>query len=305
MGVVNLQTYRKDRQIHGETTSPLPISIEVSPKTVLEREDLHELLPKHTRVFITDIGTHIPEEIATACGKLSQMNMIAVPHLPARRMKNHADLADRIKRFNDQGAVETLVVGGSPNGKAGEIASTMEVLNTGLLDTHGYRKIYVAGHPEGSPDFTEEVALAALEAKQRFCARSDAQMAIVTQFGFDAQAFIGWAEGLKAHNINLPVYLGFAGPTKLTTLIRYAAMCGVGNSLNFLKKRSGALTALATRHTPDDFVDPVDTHMRNNPDTNIKGLHAFPFGGVKSTAQWLQDHFNWRQESNSSTASSQ
>src|SRR5207245_2183631 len=99
-------------------------------------------------------------------------------------------------------------------------------------------------------DLGEEAAIAALRMKSAWAERSGARMRIVTQFGFDADKFIAWADGLAALGLDLPVHLGVAGPAKITTLLKYAALCGVGNSLNFLKKRSVSLAALATSHSP-------------------------------------------------------
>ncbi|WP_312858642.1 hypothetical protein [Rhizobium sp. G21] len=125
-------------------------------------------------------------------------------------------------------------------------------------------------------------------------------MRIVTQFGFDAKKFIAWADGLKAAGVDLPVHLGVAGPAKITTLIKYAAMCGVGNSISFLKKNAMSLTALATSHSPEDVVGPIEKHFLANPDSAIKQIHVFPFGGLKKSAEWLVERGSW--DMNSSAA---
>ncbi|WP_419694512.1 methylenetetrahydrofolate reductase [Mesorhizobium muleiense] len=165
----------------------------------------------------------------------------------------------------------------------------MDVLETGRLDKHGITHIGIAGHPEGSRDFSERAALEALRLKQAWGERTGAKFRIVTQFGFDPERFIAWADGLGAHGIDLPVHLGVTGPAKITTLLKYAALCGVGNSLNFLKKRSASLAALATSHSPESFVGPVENHVQAHPGSAIERLHVFPFGGIKNTAKWLEE----------------
>ena len=275
------------------TRSRIAASIEISPKHALEMNDLYEYIPAQTRVFITDLATHTPAQMAEASKNLTDQNLISVPHIVARRLISQADLEDRIKRYADVGVEDVLVVGGSPDKIAGDITSTMEVLATGLLDANGIKHVAVAGHPEGSPEFTEEVALAALRLKKQFAERSDAKLRIVTQFGFDPEVFINWAEGLSENGIDLPVYLGVAGPAKITTLIKYAAMCGVGNSINFLKKRASVLTALTTSHSPEAVVGPIEAHVLAAEKTAIRGIHAFPFGGMKKTAEWLQERGSW------------
>lgn len=43
-------------------------------------------------------------------------------------------------------------------------------------------------------------------------------MAIATQFCFDANTVISWAENLKKDGIDIPIHIGIAGPAKLQTL---------------------------------------------------------------------------------------
>ncbi len=268
-------------------------SIEISPKHALEMDDLKTVIPSDTRVYITDLSTHDAVEMARACSNLVEQNLIAVPHIAARRLINRADLEERVKRYAGAGVNDVMVIAGSPDKVVGDLTSTMEVISTGILDANGITKIGVAGHPEGSPDFTDEVAMAALRLKKQFAERSDARVRLVTQFGFDPELFINWAETLSENGIDLPVHLGVAGPAKITTLIKYAAMCGVGNSIGFLKKRASVLTTLMTSHSPEGVVGPIENHVMAAEKTAIRGIHAFPFGGMKKTAEWLQERGSW------------
>jgi len=99
---------------------------------------------------------------------------------------------------------------------------------------------------------------------------------------------------MRATNgIDLPVHLGVAGPAKLTTLVKFAAMCGVGNSISFLKKRMGAVLALASGFDPDEIVNPIETHALSAEKSAIKQIHVFPFGGVNKSAEWLKQRGSW------------
>ncbi len=277
-----------------ENGQKIAASIEVSAKHALEMDDLNTIIPRGTRVYITDLATHDPSELALACTNLADQQLVAVPHIAARRLINRADLEDRVKRYADAGVGDVLVIGGSPEQIAGDITSTMDVLSTGILDANGITNIGVAGHPEGSPDFSDEVAMAALRLKKQFAERSDAKIRLVTQFGFDPEQFINWAEALSENGIDLPVHLGVAGPAKITTLIKYAALCGVGNSISFLKKRASVLTTLITTHSPEAMVGPVEAYLMSADKTAIRGIHAFPFGGVRKTADWLRQRGSWK-----------
>ena len=170
----------------------------------------------------------------------------------------------------------------------------MDMLSSGIFDRYGMNQIAIAGHPEGSPDFSEETAVAALRLKRDFAQRSDATMRIVTQFGFDAARFIAWAEGLVASGIDLPVHIGVSGPAKITTLLKYAALCGVGNSIAYLKKNALSLTTLAKGHSPESVVGPIERHWQANPQGPIRQIHVFPFGGLQNSADWLVNRGSWQ-----------
>lgn len=274
--------------------SKIPASIEVAPKQAIESADLPGLFPAGSRVYITDIGTDPTDVLVEAAKRVTGLGYTAVPHFASRRLTTRAALEERVKRtVGEAGVTDVLIIGGGLEKPAGEFGSSMEVIETGFFDKNGITHIGVAGHPEGSPDFSEATALAALKLKQDFAERSGTELRIVTQFGFDAKKFIAWAEGLKAHGIDLPVHLGVSGPAKITTLIKFAAMCGVGNSISFLKKNALSVTAMALGHNPEEIVSPIEKHFQANPAGPIQQIHIFPFGGLKKSAEWLVQRGSW------------
>ncbi len=268
-------------------------SIEISPKQAVENEDLPGLFPAGSRVYITDVGTDTPETLTAGAKRVNDLGYKAVPHFASRRLTTKEALETRIKMMTqDAGVTDVLVIGGGLEKEAGEFDSTMKVLETGFFDKYGIKEMGVAGHPEGSPDFTDEVAMEALKFKQDFHNRSDIDVRVVTQFGFDAEKFVTWANGLSAGGVDLPVHLGVAGPAKITTLIKFAAMCGVGNSLSFLKKRAGAVLTMAAGFDPDEIVSPIEEAALSG-NSAIKQIHVFPFGGMKKSAEWLKTRGSW------------
>lgn len=274
--------------------SPIRASIEVVPQQVLDAEDLDTWFPAGTRVYLPDVGSAPLDVLVGSARRLREAGYEPVPHFPARRMIDKKELALRLDRLSSEANVtDILIIGGGLDREAGEFTSTMDVLDTGLVDNYNIQDIRVAGHPEGSPDFTDEMALQALRYKQDFSARTDARLTIVTQFGFDAEAFIRWADGLAASGIDLPVHLGVVGPAKLTTLIKFSMMCGVGPSLRFLKKRASALGTLVSGFDPELIVGPVEQHVSTHAATPIAQIHVFPFGGAKKTSGWLQERGSW------------
>ena len=52
----------------------------------------------------------------------------------------------------EAGVDEVLIIGGGVDQPVGAFDNSLQVLETGLLQKHGIRRVGVAGHPEGSPD---------------------------------------------------------------------------------------------------------------------------------------------------------
>jgi methylenetetrahydrofolate reductase (NADPH) len=187
---------------------------------------------------------------------------------------------------------QALVLAGGIASARGEFQSSMELLETGLFD--GFTRLHVAGHPEGNRDIDHDGSdtnvMAALRWKQQFSETSDAQMALATQFAFEAGPIIAWADALRDAGITIPIHIGIAGPAKLQTLIKFAIACGVGPSLKVLQKRAMDVTKLLLPYEPTEVVAALAAHTAANPDFNITHVHFFPLGGIKTNAQWAIDN---------------
>ena len=141
---------------------PIPASIEVAPKQAIESADLPGLFPAGTWVYITDIGSDPSPVLAKAARRVRDLGYEPVPHFASRRLTTRHALEERIKAMaGEAGVTNVLVIGGGLEKPAGDFTSTMEVLETGFFDAYGITDIGIAGHPEGSPDFNEAVAIAA------------------------------------------------------------------------------------------------------------------------------------------------
>jgi len=268
-------------------------SIEVMPRTAANVEDFRALLPAGTRVYIAHIdGTPIEDMVATA-KRLSDEGYTVMPHFPARIIRDRAMLADWVARYQGEAGVrQALLLAGGVAQPAGDFHSSMQLLESGCFD--GFERLHVAGHPEGNrdidPDGSDRAVMEALRWKQAFSERTDAKMAIATQFCFEAKPVIAWADRLAAEGIRLPIHIGVAGPAKLQTLIKFAIACGVGPSLRVLQKRAMDVTKLLLPYAPTDFVSDLAAHKARHPDFGIEAVHFFPLGGIKSNATWAIDH---------------
>ena len=270
-------------------------SIEVMPRTAEKVENFRDLLPAGTRVYIAHIdGTPIEDMVATAA-RLTDDGFNVMPHFPARIIKDAAMLEDWITRYqHDAGVKQALLLAGGVANPVGEFHSSMQLLETGLFDKAGFTNLHVAGHPEGNkdidPDGSDKMVMEALRWKQAFNDRTDADIALATQFCFDAKPIIDWANRLTAEGITLPIHIGIAGPAKLQTLIKFAIACGVGPSLKVLQKRAMDVSKLLLPYEPTDVIAELAAHKAANPDFNITNVHFFPLGGIKTNAQWAIDN---------------
>ncbi len=275
--------------------APLPASIEILPKQAPSRDKLGMLLPTGTRVYLTDIGAPgANEEMLVTARILQDIGCIPVPHLAARRVRSREKLETHIAGLTEHAGVkDVLVIGGDVSKASGPYASTMALLETGLLDRFGIKDIAVAGHPESPLGFTETSAIELLKQKKAFADRTGAHLRIVTQFGFDPARAMAWSENLREIGIDVPVHIGVAGPAKLATLIKYATRCGVGNSFTFLKKRADNIFSLATRYSPEMYVVPIEQQLSTLTRPAISQIHIFPFGGLETASDWLRSRGSW------------
>lgn len=112
-------------------------------------------------------------------------------------------------------------------------------------------------------------------------------MWIVTQFGFAPAATAAWLSALGAAGFPLAVRVGMAGPARLSTLLGFAAKCGVRTTARFVTRRPGAVR-LFNRYAPDEFVADLAGHVVETPDSPLSGIHLFGFGGIRETSRWLR-----------------
>jgi methylenetetrahydrofolate reductase (NADPH) len=264
-------------------------SIEVMPRTAEKIADFRPLLPAGTRVYIAHIeGTAIEDMVATA-KRLSDEGFTPMPHFPARIIKDRATLGDWIARYQGEAGVkQALLLAGGVATPHGDFATSMQLMESGAFS--GFDRLHIAGHPEGNrdidPDGSDKMVMEALRWKQAFSERTNAKMAMATQFCFEPAPVIAWAERLAAEGISLPIHIGVAGPGKLQTLLKFAIACGVGASLRVLQKRARDVTKLLMPFTPDDFLTALAEHKAANPGFGIESVHFFPLGGITANATW-------------------
>ena len=269
-------------------------SIEVTPRAAAKIDNFAELIPKGTLIYVAHIeGTPIDEMVATA-KKINEQGFSPMPHFPARIIKDKNVLQDWISKYQNEANVKNgLLIAGGANKPYGEYDSSIQLIESELFDKANFQNLHIAGHPEGSmdidPDGSTKNVDQALSWKNEFSKRTDAKMAITTQFSFDADSVISWANNLKKSGIDIPIHIGIAGPAKLQTLLKYSIECGVGASIKIIQKRAMDLTKLLLPYKPTTIITDLANYKANNPSFNIEKVHFFPLGGVKQVSDFVKE----------------
>tara|TARA_B100001063_G_scaffold233733_1_gene250317 strand:- start:465 stop:1316 length:852 start_codon:yes stop_codon:yes gene_type:complete len=269
-------------------------SIEVTPKAASKIDNFADLIPKGTLIYIAHIeGTPIEDMVSTA-KKINEQGFIPMPHFPARIIKDKNVLHDWISIYQNEADVKNaLLIAGGANKPYGDYDSSIQLIESELFDKANFKNLHIAGHPEGSndidPDGSTKNVDEALSWKNEFSKRTDASMAITTQFSFDSKTVIDWANNLKQSGIDIPIHIGIAGPAKLQTLLRYSLECGVGASIKIIQKRAMDLTKLLLPYKPTNIIKELAEYKSNNSDFNIEKVHFFPLGGIKQVSEFVKE----------------
>lgn len=268
-------------------------SIEITPKQIEKLPLFSANLAKGTNVFIALIDPAEVENQIHACVALKAAGLEPIPHVPARFVRDKEDLKARIGAFADKAKVTNILcLGGGAPQPIGKFDAAIQLMETGVFEANGLKRIGIAGHPEGNPDITkihgEASLLAALKTKQAWLREKNIAGFIATQFLFDAGPLALWASQLREQGIDLPLHVGVPGPATIKTLVRYAAMCGVGNSARFIRKQALNITKLLSVSEPTEFVDQLALLHFDKPELGIAGPHLYPFGGFDKLFDWLK-----------------
>ena len=236
-------------------------SIEIGPKTNLDT------LPALKDVYITMLPGGDFKETAQQAVNLVKKGFNPVPHFPARSMTNEAQLKEYVTMCKDGGVKQALVIGGGRE-PMGKFDSSFQLLETGYFEK---MKIGIAGHPEGSPDISDEVLEKAMIDKKPYADY------IVTQWLMQSEPII---EFISKQSV--PVHVGITGPMKISSLIKFANIVGAKNSINFIKSNFSRAIDLLKPKDPNDLVDKIKDHTQH--------FHIYTFGGLRETNNWLKEN---------------
>lgn len=262
-------------------------SIEVTPNGATKVESFADCLEAGTSVNVTFLPGTDPNDTITVAKRLKDEGMNAIPHIAARSLQNAEQLDSLVSAMVSQAGVEeVLVIGGGVDNPVGDFSDSMQILGTGILQKHGISKIGVSGHPEGSPDISDDQIADALAWKNDFAASEGLSLYIETQFCFEADMVLDWERKIRGDGNKLPIRVGIPGPATIKTLFRFAQISGIGPSMRFVAKQAKNVAKLLTVQSPHLLLAGLAEGMANDEECLIQHFHYYPFGGFVKTATY-------------------
>lgn len=262
-------------------------TIETTPGQAAKVSNFGEHLNQGAMVAVTFLpGSDYNDTIKTAV-KLREEGFEPAPHIVARSIPSKEALDDFLNRVTSEaGVTQCVALAGGVDKPLGPFDSSMDIMDTGLFDKYGIKKIGVAGHPEGSPDISDEMLKQALAWKNGFRERTDAELYIATQFVFEAAPVIAWDKAIQSDGNKMPIHIGAPGLATIKTLINHAKACGVGPSMRFLTRQAMNVAKLMTVSAPDKLITELAQYKAEDPNCGISHVHMYPLGGLKRSAFW-------------------
>jgi len=255
-------------------------SFEATRPSAAELDGLFAAATPGTHVYIGAPAWRPPAEQIAIAARLRARGFEPVPHLAARNFADPAALDDHLARLAGEAAVtRLLVIGGDRDEPAGAFHHAIEVIESGLPQNRGIREIGIAGYPEGHPRVAPIELDRALAAKIEAASATGLAVHIVTQFCFSPPPILAWVARMRDLGLEAPVRIGIAGPASITTLMRFAAICGVRASARALTRHAGLAKHLFAAAAPDAIMRALAPYGACAP-------HFFTFGGLAATARW-------------------
>jgi len=264
-------------------------SLEITTRDVDKLREAAPSIPQDTPIAVTFLPGETLEARLAAAKEVRALGFEPMPHFSARRMQSDDEFKTMVERMVEEASVKRcFAIAGDPAVPEGPYSDTADLIETGLFEANGMIAIGMAGHPQGHPNMTEEECFAVLEKKCAMTLERGMNPLIVTQFGFDPDAFMQWLVALRERGIDAPVRIGVPGPTNITSLLKFAARCGVEASASVMSKYGVSLGKLIGVAGPDKMVDAFATGLSS--EHHPVRLHFYPFGGLSRTVEWIEQY---------------
>jgi methylenetetrahydrofolate reductase (NADPH) len=261
--------------------------------TAKETEGLREAAPlirPGTQIAVTFLPGEEMAQRVDAAVLVRELGFEPIVHLSARRLTSEAELDQYLADITGKAGVKRVfIIAGDPPEPEGPYSTSLDIIETGLLEKHGITIVGVGGHPEGHPNNTAAELWDWMERKLAAIRARGMVPLVVTQFAFDDDAIVEWVGEMRRRGIDVPVRLGVPGPAGIKRLLGFAKRCGVGASASVMKKYGISLTNLIGSAGPDKLVDSLDKKLSDEEHGRVR-LHFYPFGALTASAEWINQY---------------
>jgi methylenetetrahydrofolate reductase (NADPH) len=243
-------------------------------------------LPTGCSVSVTCSPTKGIEPTLEISAELQAAGHHAVPHIAARLVEGREHVEKIAARINEHGITEIFVVGGDPD-PVGPYADGLSLMKDLLPLCQTVRIVGVPSYPDHHTVIPDAALDEALLAKQALIKELGLEGFTSTQMCFNVKTIEQWLRRQRERGLMLPVHLGVPGAVDRTRLLSLGTRLGIGSSLRYLRKNSGAIMRIfsPSSYDPDKLITPLSRHAD---ELGIDGLHLFTFNSIDSTVAWQQ-----------------
>ena len=241
-------------------------------------------LPTGCSVSVTCSPTKGIEPTLEISAELQAAGHHAVPHIAARLVEGREHVEKIAARINEHGITEIFVVGGDPD-PVGPYADGLSLMKDLLPLCQTVRIVGVPSYPDHHTVIPDAALDEALLAKQALIKELGLEGFTSTQMCFNVKTIEQWLRRQRERGLTLPVHLGVPGAVDRTRLLSLGTRLGIGSSLRYLRKNSGAIMRMfsPSSYDPDKLITPLSRHAD---ELGIDGLHLFTFNSIDSTVAW-------------------
>lgn len=262
-------------------------TVEMSPRDADQISEAAALLPANMRVYVDSLPGRLHFSTLRAMEALCDEGLDPVPHIAARRIESRTALKEFVAGAAHAGVRRVLLIGGDQPVPSGPYDSSLQILEEGIFAEHGIKEVGFAGYPEGHTRISQALLDEALADKVRVAQEQGLGVSVVTQFSFAPARIVEYCAVMGRKHPSLPIYVGMAGPTSTTSLLRYAQRCGVSASLRALSGMGVAAAKLVTHSDPMEQLAALARHCESGGTSNVVGSHLFSFGGFMQTSRFI------------------
>ena len=261
--------------------------IENARYEVIPLKSLHDQiphLPAGCSVSVTCSPTKGIEPTLELSAELNGAGHHAVPHIAARLVTGRDHVEKIAARLNEHAITRDLRRRWRPRpGRPLRRRPVADARPAAAVPHRSHRRLPVVSRsPHGHPRRALDEALLA---KQALIAELGLQAFTSTQMCFNVKRIEHWLVRQRARGFVVPVHLGVPGAVDRARLLSLGTRLGIGSSLRYLRKNSGAILRMFSpkSYDPNKLITPIS---RRADELNITGLHVFTFNSIESTAAW-------------------